>query len=68
MVELNNLENIKKLRDNLENNWRGKSGCWGCSFFMYFGEIKKFFKKFLKFYFPTYQLLMYLSLDRYRTS
>ena len=48
MVELNNLENIKKLENNLENNRKGKSGCWGCSFFVGVGVKKNFFKKFLK--------------------
>ena len=45
MVELNNLENIKKLENNLENNRRERVAVEAALFFMRFGEIKKFFKK-----------------------
>ena len=50
MVELNNLEDITKLENNLENNQRGKEWLLKLLFFCVFWRDKKnFFKKiFLK--------------------
>ena len=45
MVELNNLENIKKLENNLENNQRGKEWLLKLLFFYAFWRDKKIFQK-----------------------